>query len=75
MERNEMLRRLEDMIDTTSLPEVLELIAEVCLEKAWHIQATYGDKELAALWRHDGRGIDALLDAARLYRIRHNQSL
>jgi hypothetical protein len=50
--------QLEKMIDESTLPDVLEVLADICEEKSAHILASYDDKNLAAFW------------AARAYLIR-----
>jgi hypothetical protein len=51
---------LEEMIDKNSLRTVLELIAEICTEKAAHIEANWQDKSLAKLWEQCGNRVAEL---------------
>ena len=41
---------LEIMIDRSSLHEVLNALADICAQKADHIQSNYQDKPLAKTW-------------------------
>jgi hypothetical protein len=47
---NELDRSLEQHIDEYGLATVLERIQYVCLEKAEHVQANWGDSVLAKQW-------------------------
>jgi len=42
--------QLEKMIDTITLPQVLELIADICEAKGQHIAENWQDEPLAKLW-------------------------
>jgi len=42
---------LEALIDAHGLPTVLHALADVCIDKAGHIRASYDDVPLATLWR------------------------
>lgn len=46
---------LEAMVDSTSLATVVELLAEICHEKADHVYVTWQDCELAAQWTRDAK--------------------
>ena len=48
---------LELMVDRVSLYEVLSMLEAICTEKADHIEITYGDKDLAAMWMKAGSDI------------------
>lgn len=41
---------LEQMIDATSLEDVIEALAQICHEKADHVQSTWQDSNLAKQW-------------------------
>ena len=41
---------LESLVDRHGLPGVLELLAEVCGERAEHVRRTWGDRPLANVW-------------------------
>ena len=47
---------LEKMIDTHGLPSVLEMLGDICHEKAEHIRTNWQDAALANTWR--ARGAD-----------------
>lgn len=50
--------RLEEMVDLTSLTEVLEALEEICYLKAEHLRTNWQDKVSAKLWEHDSQVID-----------------
>ena len=49
---------LEQAIDSTTLADVLEAIADICAEKSSHIEETWQDGQLSRQW----------LDAAKVVR-------
>jgi len=53
---------LEMLIDATGLSQVLDAIAQICEEKADHVQASYGDRTTAGSWRRDARQIEQKLN-------------
>ena len=50
MEAQEILDRLEEIIDKTSLQYLLEMVSEVCNDKAIHINDNWQDGPLANCW-------------------------
>jgi hypothetical protein len=48
---------LEGMIDKHGLYDVLDMLAEVCTEKAEHIRTNWQDKKLASVWDQAGRAL------------------
>jgi hypothetical protein len=53
------------MIDKLTTPQVLQLIAEICHEKADHLRENWQDKNAARLWDKNGNMIDVF--SAKLY--------
>ena len=51
---------LETMIDASSLSHVLSLIADICHEKASHVEENWQDKHLAHDWTCAARRVEAL---------------
>jgi hypothetical protein len=51
---------LEELVDTNSLAEVLDALAQVCYEKAEHLRGNWQDRDTAAHWDKAGGKIDAL---------------
>ena len=49
---------LERMIDSYGLWEVVDTLAQLCLEKSEHIECSYSDKTLARTWRAVGMKLD-----------------
>lgn len=60
MAQNEM-DTLEAMLDTYDITTVVEALADICSEKADHVQSAWQDLALAKLWDRN---------AQRLYRTR-----
>ena len=54
---------LEKIIDRRGLQQTLNAIAEICGEKAEHIQSNWQDAPLASCWDRAGRALQ--LTAAR----------
>lgn len=48
---------IEELIDQNSLSAVKEAFANVCFEKAEHIQSNWQDSDLAKIWENAGRKI------------------
>lgn len=48
---------IEELIDQNSLSAVKEALANVCFEKAEHIQSNWQDSDLAKTWENAGRKI------------------
>ena len=53
--KTEDLATLEGLVDTYSLPRVLEALAEVCNDKASHLRSAWQDENAAKRW--DGSSI------------------
>jgi hypothetical protein len=53
-------KELERMVDTLGLAVVLEMLSQVCHEKADHIRTIWQDKQTAGCWDMDGSKIDKL---------------
>ena len=51
---------IEKHIDRIGLPQMLELIAIICDEKAEHIRASYQDEPLAVAWDNTSKDLDRL---------------
>lgn len=51
---------LEEMIDGTSVGQLLEAIADICHEKAEHVATNWQDYDLEKLWTRCGTKISAL---------------
>jgi hypothetical protein len=45
---------LEMLIDRHGLAHVLDMLSDVCAEKAEHIESTWDDRGLAKLWHRAG---------------------
>lgn len=46
---------LEGMVDAMGLGKVLDLLADICVDKANHVQTNWQDKITAATWTQAGR--------------------
>ena len=58
MTDQEFKEALEDFIDSTSVAHTLTIFAEICREKAAHIQHTWQDEETAKVWIRQARQIE-----------------
>jgi len=52
---------LEALVDGFGLSTVLDMLRDICHEKADHIRTNWQDNELAASWDRDGRFIDRIV--------------
>jgi len=55
--RSEAKGQLEAMIDQSSLKEVLDMLAEICHEKADHLRSAWQDEVAAREWERMGNRI------------------
>jgi hypothetical protein len=55
-----LLEQLEQLVDQNNLQDVLHALAEVCIEKAEHIQVNYQDTFTANLWTSRANTIGAV---------------
>lgn len=46
----ELQERLEELVDASSLTDVVEALAAVCVEKSEHLRANWQDKKTAKVW-------------------------
>jgi hypothetical protein len=51
---------LEQFIDRNTLADALEVLSEICWEKASHVQEAWQDTTLATAWERAGQAIDKL---------------
>jgi hypothetical protein len=54
------ITELELMVDKHSLGGVLQMLAEICNEKASHLESNWQDRETAKVWQRDAAKIDKL---------------
>lgn len=57
MTRNEMKDQLEALIDGSSLDDVLEMLVEICHEKAEHLRCNWQEEAAAKQWDRWGNRI------------------
>ena len=60
--KSEQKYQLEQMIDSTSLKDVLNAINDICQEKGEHIRTNWQDAKLAQRWERDGNFIANFVD-------------
>ncbi len=53
MTREQIQSAVENLIDKSSLRQVVEALSIVCSDKADHLQSNWQDEASAATWRHD----------------------
>ena len=49
---------LETYIDSNSVGDTLTVLAEICHEKAAHLQSAWQDEETAKVWRRQARALE-----------------
>jgi hypothetical protein len=54
---------LEELVDTLSLGNVLQLLGEICCEKAEHLETNWQDLAMGSDWRQAARALDRASDA------------
>ena len=59
--KNKLIDQLEKMVDETSLADVLESLAELCVLKAEHLESNWQDRRSASVWTKDARRIETVL--------------
>ena len=57
---NDAYTELEDMIDTHTVEGLLNMLADICVEKAEHITTTWEDAVAAAAWRRSAKMLTTL---------------
>ena len=50
MTKDELKLAIELEMDKTSLAEIVDIVAEICAEKAQHVEENWDDPELARVW-------------------------
>lgn len=58
IDEKELASELEQAIDGIGLQRVLNLIANICHEKAEHVRTNWQDGTLARAWERDGARIE-----------------
>lgn len=58
--------RLEEMIDGSSVKEVLDMIGTICSEKGDHIRGNWQDEPMARRWERVGQRCDKLSESIDL---------
>jgi len=61
--------KLEELLDFHGPAELLEMLAEICIEKSMHVQANWQDQGLSLAWRKLGYRIDTVRNAVENYAI------
>lgn len=49
---------LEELVDATSMYDVVTELAELCGEKAEHVRSAWQDEALAKAWERNGETLD-----------------
>ena len=68
-ESRERLYQLELLVDASSLPLVIEMLAVICDEKADHLRSNWQDADAAKAWASAARYLDKVTAAKVFYRI------
>jgi len=51
---------LEDIVDSQGLSNVIDLLSEICYEKADHLRSNWQDESLARSWEKDASILDKI---------------
>lgn len=62
MTEQQLLERLENLVDRTSLKAVVGALSAMCAEKSEHIGANWQDRELAHCWLGNANRLGKLAD-------------
>ena len=62
IEKDKIQDHIESLIDKHSLNYVLNCVAQICFEKADHVQSTWGDKPLANQFEKTAVSIERIAD-------------
>lgn len=65
----DQLLELEQLIDQTSLANVLGAIADICGEKCEHLLANWMDEAAASAWRQAAENIETLTQDESVLRV------
>lgn len=57
-EQAELERTIEEYIDKHGMTHVLTMLANICYEKAEHVQTNWQDRTMASAWRRGAKRID-----------------
>jgi hypothetical protein len=57
---NDIKDQIEKMIDERGLPAIINILADICFEKAEHVETNYNDKVTAKAWTRYGDRCSAL---------------
>jgi len=52
--------QLEQLIDSFTLPQIVDKLAEICREKASHLRENWQDEKAARLWDKNSEYLDKL---------------
>ena len=64
--KNEAKEKLEELVDMEGFQGTLEILSEICFEKAEHVLTNWQDKHLAKFWSDRGRLLDKILSSSKL---------
>ena len=51
----EMQDKLESIVDSTSIEDVVEALSQICYAKAEHVQSNWQDYVLAKVWERNAK--------------------
>jgi len=59
--KKETIQQLEQLIDKHSLGTIVEMLTEICHEKAEHVSLNWQDSITARTWRQDANSLEKTL--------------
>lgn len=62
MRQNELIEKLENLVDATSLTDVVLALARMCNEKAEHDRVNWNAVHTAATWDNAAKKLDRISD-------------
>lgn len=65
LKRRRLLQQTERLMDEMTLPQMVELMSEICYEKASHLRENWQDEKAAKLWEKNAKQLEKL--APKLY--------
>jgi hypothetical protein len=62
----EVKHLMEEVMDKEGLAQLVQLVAEICYEKAEHVLTNWQDKNLAKLWEKDAKLLERVVGAINI---------
>lgn len=63
--RREQLEQIEKLIDNITISQMVEMMSEICYEKAAHLRENWQDEKTAKIWDKNARQLSNI--SGKLY--------